>query len=185
VIESILVTLFPILFLAVLFSTGEKFRRRNIDMDGNPPIDRSLFYLSKYLIILVWVAMVLRSWGIILPIEITRALKWISLFLWVAGFLLLFMGRFALGDSFRLGSPEEATRLKVDGLFSLSRNPMYVGVYSTLLASFFYTLNPLIFCAATFIIIIHHRIVLAEEQYLRQVFGEDFLQYCSRVRRYL
>ena len=129
--------------------------------------------------------MVLRSWGVILPVEITQALKWLSLFLWIAGFVLLFIGRFGLGDSFRIGSPKEATNLRVDGLFRLSRNPMYVGVYSTLLGSFLYGLNPLVLVVAIFIIVVHHKIVLAEEQYLQEVFGEEYLQYCIRVRRYL
>jgi protein-S-isoprenylcysteine O-methyltransferase Ste14 len=173
------------MFLIVLFDTGEKFRRRSIDVDGEPPIHRTLFYSSKYSIVLVWLAMVLRSWGIVLPIEISQALKPLSLVLWIAGFVLLFMGRFTLGESFRIGSPRESTRLKVSGLFRVSRNPMYVGVYSTVLASFLYTLNPLILCLAAFIIVVHHRIVLEEEQFLRKAFGKDFLIYCSRVRRYL
>ena len=184
-IESLVVTLFPVLFLTVLFSSGEILRRKNIDMGGEPPIDRNLFSTSKYSIMIVWAAMVLRSWSIILPIEISRMFKWPSLFLWISGFILLFIGRFGLGSSFRIGSPKEATHLKVDGLYRFSRNPMYVGVYSTLLASFLYTMNPLIFFIALFIIVVHHKIVLAEEQYLQKVFGEEYLQYCSRIRRYL
>jgi protein-S-isoprenylcysteine O-methyltransferase Ste14 len=102
-------------------------------MDGEPPINGTLFYTSKYLILLVWLAMVLQCWGIVFPLEIARTLKWLSVILWISGFVLLFIGRFGLGESFRIGSPKEATELKVDGLFHLSRNPMYVGVYSTLL----------------------------------------------------
>jgi protein-S-isoprenylcysteine O-methyltransferase Ste14 len=184
-IESIVVTVFPVLFLTILFGSGEKFRRRNIDIDGEPPINRTFFYTSKYLILLVWLAMMVRGWGIILPIEISQTLRWLSLILWIAGFVLLLIGRFGLGDSFRIGSPKEATNLKMDGLFRLSRNPMYVGVYSTLLASFLYALNPLLLCVAIFIIVVHHKIVLAEEENLRKVFGQEYLEYCARVRRYL
>ena len=36
-IESVTLTLFPTLFLIVLFGGG-LFRRRNIDMDGDPPM---------------------------------------------------------------------------------------------------------------------------------------------------
>ena len=183
-IESIVVTLLPILFLTVLLNSGEMFRRRNIDMDGEPPIDRTLFYGSKYSILLVWTAMIVRTWGIILPGEITRAFQWPSLLLWASGFVLLFIGRAGLGDSFRIGSPQEATHLRVDGLFRLSRNPMYVGVYATLLASLLYTLNPWILLPAIFIVAVHHKIVLAEEGHLQKVFGEAYLQYrrrCSPV----
>ena len=54
VIEPIFVTLLPILFLIVLFGGGEWFHRGNIDMDGEPPINHTLFYISKYSIIVLW-----------------------------------------------------------------------------------------------------------------------------------
>jgi protein-S-isoprenylcysteine O-methyltransferase Ste14 len=180
------ITLFPVLFLIVLFGGGQLFRRRNIDMDGKPPIDRRLFYISKYSILILWGALVLHSWGINLSFtSVPRILKGASLCLWVSGFMLLFIGRFGLGDSFRIGSPNESTNLKVNGLFRFSRNPMYLGVYATLLASVLYTLNPILFVVGILVAAVHHEIVLAEEQHLRQVFGQEYRDYCSRVRRYL
>ncbi len=184
-IESIVVTLLPVSFLTVLISSGEKFRHRNIDMDGEPPINRNLFYTSKYSVVLVWMAAVLHTWDIAIPGELYQIPKWLSLFIWISGFTLLLIGRLGLGSSFRLGSPKEATRLKVDGLFGFSRNPMYVGMYSTLIGSTLYTANPLVFIIAVFIIAVHHKIVLAEEKFLQKVFGEEYLQYCRRVRRYI
>jgi protein-S-isoprenylcysteine O-methyltransferase Ste14 len=184
-IGSLVVTLLPLFFLAVLLRTGVTFRRRQVDVDGKPPIDSRVFYLSKYSIVLVWFAVALRGWGIPLPMEGMQGPAWPSLILWVAGFALLFLGRLGLGGSFRIGSPREATSLTVNGLFSLSRNPMYVGVFSTLFAALLYTLNPLILVLVLFIVVVHHRIVLAEERFLRSVFGEQYVQYCRRVRRYL
>jgi protein-S-isoprenylcysteine O-methyltransferase Ste14 len=186
VIESFFVTLLPVLFLIILFGGGERFRRRNIDMDGEPPINHTLFYISKYSIIVLWGAMVLQSWGINLsPILIPELLRWISLCLWTLGFMLLFLGRFGLGNSFRLGSPKEDTSLKTDGIFRFSRNPMYVGVYATLLASTLYTLNPVVLLVTIFVIAVHHKIVLAEEEHMKKVFGDEYLNYCRHVRRYI
>ena len=175
-----------LLFLVLLFSGGARLRRRNIDMDGEPPIDRRIFYLSKYAILGLWGAMVVQSWGVDLSLVSTPGwLRWVSLLLWVAGFLLLFLGRLGLADSFRIGSPKENTHLKVDGLFQFSRNPMYVGVYATLLAAVLYTRNPLVLLAAVFVVAVHHRIVLAEEQHLQKTFGAEYANYCHCVRRYL
>jgi protein-S-isoprenylcysteine O-methyltransferase Ste14 len=130
--------------------------------------------------------MVLHSWGIGFALMRTpRPLEWIALGLWASGFALLFIGRFGLGESFRIGSPKESTVLKADGMFRVSRNPMYVGVYATLLAAVLYTLNPILLIVAVFVAAVHHRIVLAEEDHLRTVFGEAYTAYCSRVRRYL
>ncbi len=184
--ESLVVTLFPVLFLIVLFGGGELFRRRAIDMDGDPPINRTLFYVSKYSIVILWGAMALQSWGINLSLmTVPESLKWVSLCFWALGFGLLFTGRFRLGESFRIGSPKEKTHLHVGGLFRFSRNPMYLGVFATLLASILYTCNPILLLVGIFIVVVHHLIVLAEEGYLRNVFGEEYIAYCHRVRRYL
>jgi protein-S-isoprenylcysteine O-methyltransferase Ste14 len=184
--ESVVVTVFPVLFLVILFGGGALLRRRNIDMDGEPPIDKRIFYISKYAILGLWGAMIAQSWGV--SLSFVRApgwLRWVSLFLWVGGFLLLFIGRLGLADSFRIGSPKESTHLKVDGLFQFSRNPMYLGVYATILASVLYTLNPVVLLAVVFVVAVHHRIVLAEERHLQKTFGEEYANYCRRVRRYL
>jgi protein-S-isoprenylcysteine O-methyltransferase Ste14 len=185
-VEPLVVTLFPVAFLAVLFVGGQRFRRRHIDMDGDAPISRTLFYSSKYLIVVLWIAMVIDTWGI--DVSFFRApasLKWAAVCVWISGFMLLFVGRFELGPSFRIGRPKESTRLRVGGLFRISRNPIYLGMYATLLASVLRTLNPVLLLLGAFIVVVHHRIVLAEEGHLQNVFGEDYAGYCRRVRRYL
>lgn len=185
-LEALIVTLFPVAFLVVLFTGGELLRRRRIDMDGDAPIDRTVFYSSKYLILALWTAMVLDAWGINLSFfHVPAVFKTAAVCLWVIGFILLFAGRFALGKSFRIGRPKESTSLRADGLFRFSRNPMYLGVYSSLLASVLRTLNPVLLLIGVFIIIVHNKIVLAEETHLRNAFGKEYEEYCSRVRRYL
>ncbi len=185
-IEAIVVTTFPILFLIVLFGGGELFKRKKIDMGGEVPINRILFSVSKYSIIILWGVMVLQSWGVSISlVEVPTFIKWISLSSWVFGFMLLFIGRLGLGKSFRLGTPKEGTSLIVGGLFRFSRNPMYLGVYATVLASALYTLNPVVILLAAFVVAIHHKIVLAEEEHMQKVFGQEYLEYRNRVSRYI
>jgi protein-S-isoprenylcysteine O-methyltransferase Ste14 len=185
-LESLLVTVLPVGFLIVLFGGGELMRRQNIDMDGEPPIGHVLFLSSKYAIPLVWAVMVAHSWGLKLAfLNVPALLQGLAVGLWVAGFTLLFIGRFGLDKAFRIGSSKERTNLTIAGLFRFSRNPMYLGVYATLLAATLYTLNPIVGGIGIFVVAVHHKIVLAEEQHLRTVFGEQYLVYCQRVRRYL
>jgi protein-S-isoprenylcysteine O-methyltransferase Ste14 len=185
-IETALVTLLPAGFLVVLLYGGALFQRRNIEQDGEAPINRTLFYSSKYSILVLWGAMVIQSWGISISLlDVPRFLQLIALLFWTAGFALLYLGRFTLGDSFRLGSAREDTRLKVDGLFRLSRNPMYVGMYATIGASALYTLNPIVILLGVFVIAVHHTIVLAEEKQLQNVFGREYRDYFHSVRQYL
>lgn len=185
-IEAALVTILPVGFLIVLFGGGALFLKRKIEQDGEAPINRTLFYVSKYSILVLWGAMVVQSWGIRISMAIVpRALQLIALLLWVCGFALLYLGRFMMGDSFRLGTPQEDTRLRTDGLFRMSRNPMYVGVYLTIAASILYTASPPVILLGVFVIAVHHRIVLAEEKHLQHAFGREYLEYCSRVRQYI
>jgi protein-S-isoprenylcysteine O-methyltransferase Ste14 len=185
-IESVAVTVFPVFFLIVLFGGGHLFRCKGVDMGGNSPIDKVVFSMSKFGILLPWGWMVAFSWNSAALNAATPGLfRWVALLFWVSGFTLLFIGRFGLGDSFRIGAPKESTRLKVNGLFRYSRNPMYVGVYATLLASVIYTRSPVILVFTLFIAAVHHWIVLAEERYLLSAFGEEYAHYCNRVKRYL
>jgi protein-S-isoprenylcysteine O-methyltransferase Ste14 len=186
VLEPALITLPAVLFLAVLFGGGAAFRRRQIDMDGDPPINRTAFYASKYSIVVIWAAMIARSWGApVVAVEVPAGLRWTGLALWAAGFAVMFAGRFALGSAFRLGSPKEQTGLRMTGLYRVSRNPMYVGVFATIAAAVLYTLNPLVVAVGVFVAAVHHRIVLAEERFLASAFGSPYAEYCRRVRRYL
>jgi len=183
---SLFVTVLPVVFLAGLIQRAVAFRRRHVDMDGKPPISKTLFASSKYAIVIVWGAMVIQVWsGKISFVDTPNLLAGASVGLWVLGFALLFTGRSGLGESFRIGSPKESTALKQTGLYRFSRNPMYVGVYATLCAAVLRTLNPILLLVAAYVIVVHHKIVLAEEAQLRHAFGEEYRTYCSRVRRYL
>lgn len=186
IFTGIVVTLPPVLFLIILFGGGFLSLRNNINQDGESPINKTLFYTSKYSVIILWVAVILQVWGIqISLVKVPAILVWISFALWFFGFALLYMGRFQLGKSFRLGTPKESTRLMTDGLYKFSRNPMYVGLYSTILASSLYTLNPVVILLGGYVIAVHHKIVLAEEEYMIKVFGQEYLEYCHRIRRYI
>ena len=185
-IEAVLVTILPAGFLIILFGGGALFQRRKIEQDGTAPINRPVFYASKYSILVVWGAMVVHSWGVSLSFtEVPRILQIAALGFWGFGFLLMYLGRFRLGDSFRLGNSKESTDLRTGGLFRLSRNPMYMGVYATIAASLLYMMNPVIILLGTFVIAVHHAIVLAEEKHLQNVFGREYAEYCSRVGRYV
>jgi protein-S-isoprenylcysteine O-methyltransferase Ste14 len=184
--EPVFVVVFPISFLAGLISTRVRLRRQQIDMEGAPPIDKRLLYPSKVAMLIPWAAMVLQSFGVDLSLSgVLRPLQWFSLFLWGLGFSLAMAGRFGLGSSFRVGCAKEKTVLKTDGIFRISRNPIYIGLNSTFLAAALYTLNPVVLLVGAASSVIHHRTILAEEECLRRMFGQEYEDYSRRVGRYL
>jgi protein-S-isoprenylcysteine O-methyltransferase Ste14 len=137
-IEPLAVSALPALFLAVFYGGEALMWRRKIDSAGRPAVGKGLLSASKYAIIVPWGAMVLRSWGLGIDL-IGRPifLKWIALILWGLGFALLLLGRFSLGTAFRVGLAREKTRLEQNGIYRYSRNPMYLGIYLTLLSASF------------------------------------------------
>jgi protein-S-isoprenylcysteine O-methyltransferase Ste14 len=185
-IETLFVAFFPLVFLVLLFGGEKLFHKKGTDVGGKPPINKAVFLTSKYSIILLWACMIIQSFGLdISMIQLPAPARFVSLSLWFFGFMLLFIGRVGLGSAFRIGEPKENTSLKTTGLFSFSRNPMYVGVYATILASILYTANLFVLLAGIFIITVHHIIVLSEEKYLKQTFGKKYADYCAKVRRYI
>ena len=82
--------------------------------------------------------------------------------------------------------PEKATSLVTDGVYRLSRNPMYLSLlilligWSIYLGSLGATMLP-----PLFVWVITTLQIKPEEQALEKVFGQEYLEYKQRVRRWL
>ncbi len=76
--------------------------------------------------------------------------------------------------------------LVTEGIFRHCRNPLYVGNI-LMLTGVGILSNSLIyvFIIIPFFLLIYHSIVLAEEDFLRKKFGEDFNNYCAKVNRWI
>ena len=79
-----------------------------------------------------------------------------------------------------------AETLVTTGIFSHCRNPLYVGNI-LILAGLGVASNSLIFMAIAtpLFLFFYQAIVLAEENFLRNKFGQEFDDYCSRVNRWI
>ena len=81
---------------------------------------------------------------------------------------------------------ETASSLVVSGIFNYSRNPMYLGMALILLGLSlkFNLIGGLIFTALFILFITNFQIKL-EEKAMQKIFGEEFLSYKNKVRRWL
>jgi protein-S-isoprenylcysteine O-methyltransferase Ste14 len=104
----------------------------------------------------------------------------------LAGLLLLFLSLVSFGKSFRVGIDSNAPdKLVTTGIFAFSRNPIYVALGLVLLGQFFLFSNWILLVYIIAAIWLFQRQVSREEQYLRDHYGQQYLEYCDRVRRYL
>jgi len=71
------------------------------------------------------------------------------------------------------------------GVFAITRNPIYVALLLILLGQFLIFPNPILLAYLLAAMWLIHRQVLREEAYLRNHYGQEYSEYCSRVRRYL
>jgi protein-S-isoprenylcysteine O-methyltransferase Ste14 len=116
----------------------------------------------------------------------STAVAWLGVALCLGGVLVLVLSLVSFGNSFRVGiDVDEPGRLVTTGIFAVSRNPIYVGFFVFLLGQLlaFPSWIPLIVLAAA--TLLFHRQVLREEEFMRQRYGQEYLDYCNRVRRYV
>ena len=80
----------------------------------------------------------------------------------------------------------ESTTLITDGFYKYTRNPMYVGMNSFLLGLLIILNNPINFTfLVIFFFIVRNLFVIKEEVQMEETFGEDYLTYKRKVRRWL
>jgi protein-S-isoprenylcysteine O-methyltransferase Ste14 len=116
----------------------------------------------------------------------SNAIAWIGVGLCFMGLLVLFLSLVSFGRSFRVGiDVDQPDKLVTTGVFAISRNPIYVGFALVLVGQFLVFPNwiPLVYLAAG--VSLFHRQVLREESFMRQHYGQEYADYCRRVRRYL
>jgi protein-S-isoprenylcysteine O-methyltransferase Ste14 len=80
--------------------------------------------------------------------------------------------------------PEQASQLVTTGIYSVSRNPMYIGFFFWLLACVIIIGNLLnVVSLPIFIGLVNRLYIMPEENALLKLFDREFIEYKKRVRR--
>lgn len=111
----------------------------------------------------------------------------IGIALAIAGDIVFVISVITMKDSWRAGvSKTDKTQLVTNGIYQISRNPAFLGfdlVYIGILLMFFNWI--LLAVSVLAIIMLHLQIVNVEEDFLVSAFGDEYLEYRKKVRRYL
>ena len=143
------------------------------------------FYPPHYLLILSLCMLITWYFGESSPQNLPLILIGIGLI--GLGFLLAFnsIARFLRAKT-GVVPFSESTTLITEGFYKYTRNPMYVGMNSFLLGLMLILQNPLnIFFLIIFFFIVRNMFVFKEEVQMEETFGEDYLIYKGKVRRWL
>ena len=114
----------------------------------------------------------------------------LSLIFLIIGFVIIFSAtkEFKKSDTtVNPMKPETSTSLVTSGIFKYTRNPMYLGLTSILLASCFYfsSLLGIIVYVPLFILYITVFQIIPEEETMKGLFNDEYFEYCSKVRRWI
>lgn len=82
--------------------------------------------------------------------------------------------------------PDKASTLVTGGIFARTRNPMYLGMLLLLLGWGVWLRSPVVLLLPVAFVLYMNRFQIGpEEKALQERFGDDFLAYTQRVRRWL
>ena len=143
------------------------------------------FYPPHYLLVLSLCMLLTRYFGDSSPQTLPIII--IGLGLIGLGFLLAFnsIARFIRAKT-GVVPFSESTTLITEGFYKYTRNPMYVGINSFLMGLILILKNPLnIIFLIIFFFVVRNMFVLKEEVQMEETFGEDYLTYKRKVRRWL
>lgn len=114
------------------------------------------------------------------------ALRWLGAALMGAGLGAYVAALRAMGDSWRLGiDRRKAGALVTTGIFAFSRNPIYLALNLLLLGSFALQGRALFGLLAAIQAALLHALILREERFLAEHYGDPYRRYRARVPRYL
>ena len=129
-----------------------------------------------------------RLYAYLLPAEFLSGpvLQWSGIVLCLLSLAWTITAQWQMGKSWRIGIDEKhQTELVQSGLFSVSRNPIFLGMQVTLLGFFFILPNAvtlLVLVAGYLLIQIQVRL---EEDYLSGQHGESYYQYQKSVAQFI
>jgi protein-S-isoprenylcysteine O-methyltransferase Ste14 len=186
--------IFYILFFAaaMLLPTLRVWRQTGVNPLVLPSTDNTEGFVGRMFKVIIaalgiylllgGLALIQACGAIMLPLQ-TAALGWTLL---IASFMWVVIAQFHMGRSWRIGIDAQIkTDLVAEGLFRVSRNPIFLGMIMQLAGLFLVQPD-----AATWSVLITSFVLISlqirlEEAHLSAMHGEAYARYCSKVRRWI
>lgn len=184
------------LFIAFVLPTYRTFKKTGINPVTFGKSDNAhdyIGFLMKLLLALLFVVVLIfsfseRAYNYLVPVEYLEVN-----YLQITGLIIIHISlgwisvaQYQMGNSWRIGIDENnKTGLVTKGIFSLSRNPIFLGMIVSVLGVFFIIPNALtFFLTLTTYFIIQIQIRL-EEEFLTKEHGSQYQEYKQKTKRLL
>ena len=179
----------PILATFVL---GAFLARSGKHAMGKPTIQPVFFYTGKFLLFGVWalfgVISVFPEYRNSVPYLIQDytpdVQKLLAAVFLIPANLIIVPAYLSMGLITNIGLPTGKHALRTNGIYAISRNPMYASFFFMNTATFLFLPSLLLLVVMLYGMIVHHFIILGEEKFLENEFGDEYRKYKARVPRY-
>ena len=159
---------------------------------GHPTIHPAFFYTGKFLLFSIWGIFCVISFfpelRHFIPFQIQGNVpdvqKLLAAVILIPANLIVVPAYLSMGIVTHIGLPSGEHELRTGGIYRISRNPMYASFIFLNTATFLFLPSLLLLAIMVYGMIVHHFIILSEEEYLEETFGERYLQYKKVTPRY-
>lgn len=114
----------------------------------------------------------------ILEIRVDGLMFGIGLTIYILGIVVCTLSVFGFAKPAKNG-------INQNGLYRITRNPMYAGYFFYYLGCVLLTRSIVLFVSLIVFQVASHWIILSEERWCINEYGEDYISYMKKVRRYL
>jgi protein-S-isoprenylcysteine O-methyltransferase Ste14 len=113
-----------------------------------------------------------------LKIQTEPSLFFIGLFVYISGVSILTV------STVNFAKPKQSG-INMNGIYKISRNPMYIGYFMYFLGCVLLTHSLVLLLSLLVFQISTHWIILSEERWCINNFGNEYINYMNKVRRYI
>jgi protein-S-isoprenylcysteine O-methyltransferase Ste14 len=178
-----------VLLLAIVLSRVLLLKRQGITAMKFGEIDKTDFLIPPFALFYFYVVFgAAFGWPSVGggPFFHSEPTAWAGVAACAVGLLFVLWSLISFQRSFRIGiDTDRPDRLITTGVFAFSRNPIYVAFALILIGEFLIFPHAILLAYIAGFVLLVHRQVLREEEYLKAHYGQEYLDYCNRVRRYL
>lgn len=131
--------------------------------------------------IVYWIYEISTLCIILIPcfLKVRTEIPWIYV-----GLVIYSIGVILCAISFTNFAKPKKNGINITGLYTYSRNPIYVAYFIYFLGCVVLTQSLLLLIMLIAFQIITHFIILSEEEWCKEKFKEEYIQYIKKVRRY-
>lgn len=179
---AILIAFYGFYIAKIIVQNRKSIKTNQMGM-GNKP--KKVLYIEKIMSLATVLTMIADVFSIFAAKDFPIApVRIAGIMLGILAVVFFAAATITMKNSWRVGIPEEKTALVTNGIYKWSRNPAFVGfdlLYLSICLLFF---NIPLFVISIWAAVMLHLQVLQEEEHMKKMFGEDYINYMEHTFRY-